>query len=192
MPRSTPKNAPDAGTGEIFGLHLAVTRRARGLTLDQLAQATGLNKGYLSRLERREKRPSIATVMKVAQALDVPVAALFGESFDETAMHLVRKDETAGGFAADGEASFTLLSRATRASGAQAFLYVPGPEFRPRGHVHHAGTEMIFVVRGALEIRFHDRTLTLEEGDFLQFPGHVPHQLRRLREATQALITVAE
>ena len=50
------------------------------MTSDNLADATGLDKGYLSRIERDERSPSIATVVKIAQALKASVATLFGET----------------------------------------------------------------------------------------------------------------
>ncbi len=40
-------------------------RRERNLTLDELAELTGLNNGYLSRIERSEKSPSVAIVLAI-------------------------------------------------------------------------------------------------------------------------------
>jgi transcriptional regulator with XRE-family HTH domain len=61
---------------------LRAVRRQRGLTLESLAEQTGLTKSYLSKIERRQSTPSIAVALKVARALDVDVAQLFS---DETA-----------------------------------------------------------------------------------------------------------
>ncbi|MGY4592725.1 transcriptional regulator with XRE-family HTH domain [Bradyrhizobium sp. GM22.5] len=60
------------------------------MTLDELALATGLNKSFLSRIEKDAKAPSIATVMKLSRALDIPVALLFGEQVADSDIHLVR------------------------------------------------------------------------------------------------------
>ena len=79
----------NAGMGRI-GLEVRVLRRRRKMTIEQMSQATGLNRGYLSRLERGEKAPSIASVVKLAQALDVPVSTLFGESLDDSLIHVVK------------------------------------------------------------------------------------------------------
>ena len=56
---------------------LRAVRQQRGMTLEQLADATGLTKSYLSKVERQRSTPSIAVAMKLARALDVDVAQLF-------------------------------------------------------------------------------------------------------------------
>src|SRR5215813_6984989 len=58
---------------------LRAVRRQRGLTLEQLAEQTGLTKSYLSKIERRQSTPSIAVALKLARALDVDVAQLFSD-----------------------------------------------------------------------------------------------------------------
>lgn len=180
---------PRPSIDPAFALQFGAMRRARRLTLDQVAKATGLDKSYLSRLERAHKAPSIATVMKVAQALEVPVSALFGETIDDASIHVVRAQKDA---APSGSAkAFTPLSQAARDPAMEAFLFHPGPAFEPRGQVDHGGVEMIFVVEGGIEIRFSDRVVALEKGDFIQFPGHFPHQLRKTQALSTALIVVS-
>ena len=48
---------------------LRAVRRQRGLTLDNLAEQTGLTKSYLSNIERGQSTLSIALALKVARAL---------------------------------------------------------------------------------------------------------------------------
>lgn len=176
---------PDA----VFALQFKAMRRSRRLTLDQLSDSTGLDKGYLSRLERGQKAPSIATVMKLAQALEVPVSALFGETIDEASIHVVRAMDRPG--LTTGDASFFALSQASRNPVMEAFLFRPGDEFRSRGQVDHGGIEMLFVVDGQIEIRFSDRTIGIAKGDFIQFPGHFPHQLRSVDGMAVVLVVVS-
>ncbi|WP_158516281.1 helix-turn-helix domain-containing protein [Bosea vaviloviae] len=158
------------------------------MTLDHLAGMTGLNKGYLSRVERGEKTPSIATALKLSQAFAVSVSALFGEAVDETTIHIVRSHDRAAPANQPAEAYFEPLSQA--AGGVEAFLLYPSRDFGPDGRVDHGGTEIIFVVSGKIEIQFSDRSVTLGTGDFLQFPGHLAHQLRALDGGSSALVAV--
>ena len=174
---------------QTFARQFGAMRRARRLTLDQVAQASGLDKSYLSRLERAQKAPSIATVMKVAQALDVPVSALFGETIDDASIHVVRAVQ--GATSAGEGVAFTPLSQAARHPAMEAFLFHPGADFEPRGQADHGGVEMIFVVEGGIEIRFADRIVGLAKGDFIQFPGHLSHQLRRTAAMAAVLIVVS-
>lgn len=48
---------------------LRAVRQQRGMTLEELAEATGLTKSYLSKVERQRSTPSIAVAMKLARAL---------------------------------------------------------------------------------------------------------------------------
>lgn len=187
--------APNAEqTGQktyTFGLSVKAMRSARKMTLEQLASLTGLNKGHLSRLERSEKAPSIATVLKIAQAFSVPVSALFGEAVDEASIHVVRAaartNVNEGGSA---EYVFAPLSRASVSSNVEAFLMYPPSEFGSDGRVEHGGSEIFFVIEGKIEVQFADRTVGLREGDFLQFPGYLPHQVRKLSKRASALVIV--
>lgn len=178
-------------TTHTFGLSVKAMRAARNMTLEQLASLTGLNKGYLSRLERNEKAPSIATVLKIAQAFSVPVSALFGEAVDEASIHIVRA--AARPNVNEGEASgyvFAPLSRVSSSSSTEAFLMYPPAVFGADGRVEHGGSEIFFVLDGKIEVQFADRTVGLREGDFLQFPGHLAHQVRRLSKQASALVIV--
>ncbi|MCA1510246.1 helix-turn-helix transcriptional regulator [Bradyrhizobium sp. NBAIM01] len=83
------ENVDTAAAGRI-GARLRASRRQKNMTLDELAETTGLNKGFLSRIEKDAKAPSIATVMKLSRALDIPVARLFGEQVGDSDIHLVR------------------------------------------------------------------------------------------------------
>lgn len=47
------------------------------MTADVLAKKTGLSKGYISKVENGHQSPTLLTLSKLAQALDVPVVAFF-------------------------------------------------------------------------------------------------------------------
>ena len=69
---------PSPSTGPTrIGPRLRETRMAQGLTIGNLADATGLTKGFISRVERDETSPSVATLVNLCQVLSLPVGALF-------------------------------------------------------------------------------------------------------------------
>ena len=49
------------------------------MTLKQLGEAAGLSHPFLSQLERGLAQPSMASIERIARALDVPVGALWGQ-----------------------------------------------------------------------------------------------------------------
>ncbi len=60
-----------------LGNYLATQRRAKRLTLADLAQQTGVSRSHLSKIETgRVQDPGFAAVVKIAQALGVQIAQL--------------------------------------------------------------------------------------------------------------------
>ena len=63
---------------EQFGERLRREREKAGLSLAQLADASGISKPYLVRLENEPSNPSLELLSRLAEALDVTVADLLG------------------------------------------------------------------------------------------------------------------
>ena len=61
-----------------FGKRLKYFRQQQAITLPELAQATGLNVASIVKIERRGTRPSLPTVRKIADKLNVDIALLLG------------------------------------------------------------------------------------------------------------------
>jgi transcriptional regulator with XRE-family HTH domain len=61
----------------VLAARIRGEREAAGLTIEQLAERAGIGASFLGLIETRERKPSLATVAAVADALGIPVAALF-------------------------------------------------------------------------------------------------------------------
>ena len=68
-----------------LGMRIRYLRKQKGLSQEDLALEAGVNKNYLSDLERGERNPTVAIVEKIASALEVDLSTLFKgiQSFDE-------------------------------------------------------------------------------------------------------------
>ena len=62
-----------------IGRQIRDLRKARGLTLKQMARRTNLSVSLLSQIERAESSASVSSLFKVATALDVQITDLFGD-----------------------------------------------------------------------------------------------------------------
>ncbi len=62
---------------EKFGLRLKTLRKEKGLSQEELAERSGLNRPYISGIEKGKRNVSIETVEKLSQALYVPVRDFF-------------------------------------------------------------------------------------------------------------------
>ncbi|BEV45652.1 XRE family transcriptional regulator [Afipia carboxidovorans] len=176
-----------------LGERIRFARQQRGMSLEQLATATGLTKSYLSKVERQLAVPSITTALKVSRVFGQTVGQLLGESLDESSLCIVRKNErhrflkndTHNGYNIEAIASSLPHKRM------EPFVMRPPHKFHSDRRFTHAGEELIFVLSGQIEIEFIDRTVLLEAGDALYFNSHNPHRSRSIGETrAEALVVV--
>jgi len=59
-----------------FGDSIRELRKERGISQEGLAFRSGLNRGYYGDVERGERNVSLANILKIARALDVPASAI--------------------------------------------------------------------------------------------------------------------
>jgi transcriptional regulator with XRE-family HTH domain len=154
------------------GAKLRSARTAQGMSLAQVAQTTGLSKGFLSRVERDETSPSVATLVQLCQVLSLPVGALFAEPDIQHVAFETAPRINLGGVHADerlmsprGEQRVQVL-RSDLAADAHG-----GPDL----YTINCEAEVLHVVSGALRVRFADRSVVVNAGDALTFPGREPH-----------------
>ena len=67
----------DKTLAQQFGSRVRALRKKRGMTQEQLAEATELSVNFISFVERGIKSPSLANMGRIAKALNVPVMDLF-------------------------------------------------------------------------------------------------------------------
>lgn len=179
------------GGSAALAHQIKAARIARDLTLADVSAAIGLDKGYLSKVERGLKAPSIATLLKLAAALSIPVSQLFGERVDDTLIHISRGAQRKGPVGDDGSGYRTeALTTGQGREGLEGFVFFPPEEFLDDMRAEHNGEELLYVISGRVEIRFAGRTIALEQSDSAQFPGHLVHQVRRTSPAASVLVVV--
>jgi transcriptional regulator with XRE-family HTH domain len=158
---------PDGPTR--LGARVRELRRVRGLTLKALGRMAGLSHPFLSQLERGLARPSVASVERIARALDVPVSSLWTDPPLESAI-VVRRPEGS----ADGVREVLAGRSALRVR-----EWSGGPKTWPEQAETTTGEVCVYAVRGVLEVDLAGTVHALNEGDAVLFAGSVPHRLRR-------------
>ena len=162
---------------------LRAVRMQRGLTLEELAEATGLTKSYLSKIERQRSTPSISVAMKVARALDVDVAQLFSDDPAVTTLAVDRADDR-------NAERYHPVAAAMLGKTMSPFIVRPTRTFTAHAHPTHAGQELVFVHAGTVEVRYGDDVVTLNTGDCVYFDSSLPHQIRQVGSSSSEVVVV--
>jgi transcriptional regulator with XRE-family HTH domain len=168
-----------------IGLRLRTLRRQRGLTLEQVATSAGLTRGFLSHLERGGTSASIGSLYRISEALGIEVASLFEPSGADLSRQDSRKPSFFGG---EGVTDFVVTPSAERR------VQVCETHIAPQGtpdrnlYSHPGEVSIVYVLNGALEVRFADDTITLGSGDGLTFSPTQAHSWRNPSLSDEAVV----
>jgi transcriptional regulator with XRE-family HTH domain len=167
-------------------------RLDRGMTLQQLAEKADLTRGYLSLVERGIKTPSIAALIRLANALNVNVAELLGgEPLDTPSFAISRRHPRANApadAATDIRMSFEALVPGLLKKSMDPFLVHP-PDVGAASNTHQ-GEEFVFVVRGTVELLLNGKATKLDTGDCAYFNAHTPHKFRNIGQQQSEVLVV--
>jgi transcriptional regulator with XRE-family HTH domain len=158
------------------GFQIRRLRNDRGLTLQDVADRTGVSVSMLSMLERGVAGASISTLVAVASALGVHMSDLFEQ---ETEPHSpVRRLEDQ----IEVQTAAGVLRRVAHNDSAHGLEmavneYAPGTASGARA-VHHSGTEFGLLLAGELTVELEGVRHDLRPGDSITYRSSQPHLIR--------------
>ncbi|MDQ0644365.1 helix-turn-helix domain-containing protein [Microbacterium murale] len=159
------------GTGihaalDAVGPRLKWLRVQRGMTLTALADATGISKSTLSRLETGQRKPNLELLLPLAQTYRVPLDELVGAP--EVGDPRVRlKPRRVHGR--------VVIPLTPQPGSVQAWkILIPGSQVEPRPRTHE-GYEWLYVLSGTMRLLLGSHDLRLSAGEVAEFDTHVPH-----------------
>lgn len=160
-----------------LGARVRELRGERGLTLEGLAERSGVSRAMISKLERGEKNPTLVVAAKVAEGLGVTLSQLVGIEDRREVIPIPREKRMV---MRDPETGFErqLLSPAFGNRGVE-FIRNVIPEGSTSGEFppHRRSTEEYIVVeKGRLLAVLGGEEHPLEEGDAIYFEADVPHR----------------
>jgi transcriptional regulator with XRE-family HTH domain len=168
-------------------------RKQNSLTLEKLAELTGLTKGYLSKVERSETAPPYSTLNKIAGALGLEVTSIFEkntEPLDDIRISIQRKNNGPIIKAAPQLSGYEyeVLSADKPGKNMEPFIIYSPREMTKMDS--HEGEKFIYVMDGCLEFLYGDETYILESGDNVYFDSCVPHAGKTIGEKKAKLLVV--
>ena len=185
------KLKPDSETldqVQQLGEELRGLRKAHGLTLQDLADASGKSVSFISKIERGLARPSITALQDIAEALSVPIGWFFqtdGPVPADERPYIVRKDRRrrltySGMVSTTDYMGFAdhLLSASLDGELAMGMSeYAPGGTSGDDLYTHK-GEEAGLVIEGEIELALDEDVFRLSAGDSFSFPASIPHTYR--------------
>lgn len=158
--------------GARLGARLRAARKIHGYTLEQLAGAAGLTKGFLSRVERDETSLSVASLITLCEVMSINPGSLF--SAPDVA--LIRGDSApAINLGGTGVSEQLMTPRGQARLQLVRTAADPGATGGPDLYTINCEVEVAYVVKGKIDIIFADRRERLGAGDALTLRGAEPH-----------------
>lgn len=148
------------------GPRLKRVRTQRGVTLTELAAATGISKSTLSRLEAGQRKPSLELLLPIAQAHKIPLDELVAApQVGDPRIRLtpqVRKGRV-------------VVALTQNPSGTHAWKVIIPPERKAPELRTHEGYEWLYVLSGQMRLILADHDITMGPGEVAEFDTRLPH-----------------
>jgi XRE family transcriptional regulator, regulator of sulfur utilization len=177
-----PRVAPNSG--DVFGAaelarHVAESlrhhRKTQQLSLDDLAQRSGVSRAALSQIEGARTNPTLAVLWKIAVGLGMPFQQLLGNGAG-TGAKVLRANDSAPLRSAHGQMESRLLSPGGAPPGVEVYELRLVPKGSYQSEPHSIGTtETLVVLTGALRMTVGEEVFELATGDSIFFNADVPH-----------------
>jgi transcriptional regulator with XRE-family HTH domain len=168
-----------------IGARLRSLRRERGMTMAELAKATGLTSGFLSQLERDLTSVSLSSLARICAALDVR----FGDVLDSAPTGAVIRRKDARAWTAIGaHVDLLLSSRDERRFHLMESHIPPGEGAGEALYTFPADVELVYVLSGSLELQAEGKLFRVDAGDTLTYSPREPHTWRNPSEGEEAVV----
>lgn len=182
--RSFDRSDMDAGaqamTGQL-GRTIQRLRKAYNLSLSELSEQSGVAKSIISQIERNETNPTLATVWRLSQALDMSIDRFMAATDDEPFVEHLTRADTPILLSEDGKCRLTITGWIKTVEWLQWFDFAaePGGELVSDGH-QRGSVECLSVLSGELQVECGDMVETARAGETLRYRCDRRHVIRNV------------
>ena len=163
----------------FLGKNIQRHRKEQGLTLDVLSEKSGVSKAMLSQIESEKVNPTVATVWKIAQGLQVEINGLLaGGSESARRFHVVRNKEITSLESDETGLHMKVLSPISMVEDLEMYLLTFEPGGALQSGAHFPKTEeYLTVFVGEIRVTAGDNVTELEAGDFVSYHCDIEHTI---------------
>ncbi len=184
----------DAVSPPDIGRLVRQARKNLGLTLEGVAERSGVSRSMLSAIERGTVNPTFSIVWSLTQALGLDLASLDGGQPRDDPIEHVHGYSTPVRRSADGKCTLSMLSPRRTVLPVEWYRLQMQPGGCLASGAHAAGTyEHLTCLTGTLSVTVDDRTVRAEAGDTLRYRADRAHRIDNVDDGeTDALLLVAQ
>ena len=190
------KTIEDGLSSYSIGEKLRGLRLRKKLGLVELGKHTGLSPALLSKIETGKLVPTLPTLLRIAMVFHVGLEHFFTAPESGPVLSIVRRgdrqrfpDSPDSDYVAYHFESLDFPAKDRRLNAYYAEFH-PLAQDKIRRH-QHGGVELIYLLRGSLEVCIGKEEHTLEEGDAMYFDASVAHGYRRVGKKPCAAIVIS-
>lgn len=184
---------PRSEAARRLGEQVRALRMASAGSGGALARSSGVSRSMLSRIERGLVSPSVETLQRIAQGLDVPLSRFFSDQAQRTDFSFV---PAGGGIVIDRVGvvagyRYELLGHLLSGNlFVEPYLVRLTPEAQPYTTFQHPGIKFLHLVSGRIRYRYGGKALALQRGDSLLFDATALHGVEGIEETPVSYLCV--
>jgi transcriptional regulator with XRE-family HTH domain len=181
-----------------LSLRIKQLRSQRNLTLEELASRSGVTKGFLSLVESGAKGPSVSTLLRMSQSLQVPLAYFFDAAArrSDRSASIVRRRQRKPFDRMGSRYGYAYESIAYKKERKSMEPFVMSPPLKRVTEVFaHDGEELLFVLNGNIRLELDLKQTTLGVGDCAYYDASIPHRcwsIGKRRAVVLLVVSVGE
>ncbi|WP_186417070.1 XRE family transcriptional regulator [Bosea sp. CS1GBMeth4] len=154
-------------------------RKAYNLSLSELAEQSGVAKSIISQIERNETNPTLATIWRLSQALDVSIERVLSTNEEEAFIEKIARSDTPILVSEDGKLRLAIIGWIKTVEWLQWYEVSaePGGELDSEGH-QRGSIESLSVSSGEFEVEVGGITQRARAGETLRYRCDRQHVVR--------------
>ncbi len=166
-------------------------RKAYNLSLSELSEQSGVAKSIISQIERNETNPTLATIWRLSQALDVSIERVLRTAGDEPFLEKTTRRDTPILLSEDGKCRLAITGWIKTVEWLQwyEFSAEPGGVLESEGH-QRGSVECLSVHAGELEVEVGGAVERARPGETLRYRCDRPHTIRNIAKESASATMV--
>lgn len=154
-------------------------RKAYNLSLSDLSEQSGVAKSIISQIERNETNPTLATIWRLSQALDVSIERVLQANEDGPFLEKISRGDTPILLSEDGKCRLAIIGWIKTVEWLQWYDLSADPGGVLESDAHQRGSvESLSVTEGELEVEVGGVTEHAKAGETLRYRCDRPHRIR--------------